>query len=56
VSARLIPFEIEFGLATDLEAGVGAGDVEEARTINATDLDVFDRRRLVAKACSTFLQ
>ena len=46
VSARLIPFDIELDLAADLEAGVGAGDVEEARTINATDPDVIDRSRL----------
>ena len=46
MSPWLVPFKIELGLAADLEAGVGAGDVEEARTINATNPDIVDRSRL----------
>ncbi|MGC1579202.1 MAG: hypothetical protein WA813_24305 [Beijerinckiaceae bacterium] len=47
MSARLIPFDIELGLATELDAGVGARDVEEARAVNVTDPDVFRRCRLL---------
>ena len=46
MSARLVPLVIDFGLATELDAGVGAGDVEEARAIDATDPNVVHRRRL----------
>ena len=47
MSARLIPFQIKLGLAADLDAGVGAGNVEKARAIDVADADVVHGRRLL---------
>jgi hypothetical protein len=49
MSARLIPFQIKLGLAADLDAGVGAGNVEKARAIDVADADVVHRRRLLCR-------
>jgi hypothetical protein len=46
---RLVPFKIGLDLAGELDAGVGAGDVEEARTIDATNPNIFGRRRLLCR-------
>jgi hypothetical protein len=45
MSPRLGPFKNTIGPSADLEAGVGAGNVEEARAVNFTNPDIIDRRR-----------
>jgi hypothetical protein len=46
---------VDTQIAAELDAGVGAGDVEELRAVGGADLHVFDRFRLdrqVGRLCA----